>query len=132
MTLKSSRTYKYDLSIIGEKNTKPSETIPNDAYTIGQLLQKFTTGIMPPVNREGLYSDDDLDDMDPTDYYDFDRVDAINLSIELSENKQRLDEAKDKFNKEEQKRKEQAENNKKEGKEKQERIDNNSVEDKEL
>lgn len=61
---------------------KPSKTVPDKAYTVSELLAKFTTGICPSVYREGSYSDNENlqpEDIDITETRDFDSCDARRL-----------------------------------------------------
>lgn len=78
----------------GEVNRLPSVAVPNDSYTIRELLDKFTTGIMPNVFKEGTYSDDDLESYSQIDNRDFDMVDAFNMSSEMENNRDRYNAAK--------------------------------------
>ena len=42
----------------GETNTLPSLTIVGEDYTIQELLEKHTRGIMPQIGRESFFSED--------------------------------------------------------------------------
>lgn len=57
-----------------EKNELPSMTVPDDSFTIKDLLEKHTTGILPRLRREGLYQEDaDIDNppVNQSPQYDF-------------------------------------------------------------
>lgn len=76
----------------GEINEEPSLTVPDQAYTVQELLEKFTSGGIPPVSLPGQYDDDpSFDDIDPTRLGDFDLADLTALQIELAEKKATLD-----------------------------------------
>lgn len=64
--MKKAKSYikpvKLNNHVSHEKNFPPSQTIPNEAYTIRQLLDDHTRGIMPQVKHQGLYEEEpDLD-----------------------------------------------------------------------
>lgn len=42
-----------------EFNDEPSMTVPDQSYTIRDLIDRFTRGIAPPVGQDGLYSEED-------------------------------------------------------------------------
>lgn len=77
--------YTYDSTspICYEKpNLSKSETVPNQTFTIQEIITRFTGGIMPNVNRKIEYDQEDLKDpnfdlIDPTRRPDYDLVDAI-------------------------------------------------------
>lgn len=61
----------------GEKNTLPDETVPNEAYSIRELLAQHVRGVPLPIGRIPTYSNsDDFDDFDETRRPDFDLADA--------------------------------------------------------
>lgn len=41
-----------------------SLTIPNEAFSMAEILEKFTTGITPAVYKEGVYHEGDFDSAD--------------------------------------------------------------------
>lgn len=77
--------YTYDPTspVCYEKpNLSESETVPNQTYTIQEIITRFTGGIMPNVNRQIEFDQEDLreenfDAIDPTRRPDYDLVDAI-------------------------------------------------------
>ncbi len=56
-----------------EVNLQPSMTIQGEAYTIQELLKKHSSGSMPDVGREPIYTDPI--DIDTLDLSSFDRMD---------------------------------------------------------
>ena len=76
-------TYDSKSKVCFEKsNIDKSETVPNQTFTIQEIITRFTGGIMPNVNRKISYDQEDLreenfDAIDPTRRPDYDLVDAI-------------------------------------------------------
>lgn len=76
-------TYDPKAKICFEKpNLFESETVPNQTYTIQEIITRFTGGIMPNVNRKIEFDQEDLSDenwdaIDLTRRPDYDLVDAI-------------------------------------------------------
>ena len=80
-----------------EKFAIPSQTIPDQAYTIRELLEKYSTGIMPPVGKIPHYEEDpDIDDPDFTRDPAFDLSDATRIKDESTEILQRVHDAEQK------------------------------------
>lgn len=64
----------------------PSETIPDQSYTITEIITRFTGGILPNIQRNVSYDDDpSFDSDDITKRPDFDLVDASEALSSLSE-----------------------------------------------
>lgn len=73
----------------GEINTTESETIPNQAFTVTEVLLRFSQGTLPNIQQPVYYDDtDDFDNIDPTQNPAFDLVDAENILKEINHNKQ--------------------------------------------
>ena len=71
-------TYDHTAPHVHEKVIGESETIPDQSYTIEEIISRFTGGIMPTVNNRIFYDDDpDFDSTDPTMRPDYDLVDAL-------------------------------------------------------
>ena len=76
-------TYDSTAEICFEKpNLLESETVPNQTFTIQEIITRFTGGIMPNVNRKIEFDQEDplnenFDAIDPTRRPDYDLVDAI-------------------------------------------------------
>ena len=76
-------TYDSTAKICFEKpNIDESETVPNQTFTIQEIITRFTGGIMPNVNRHIEFDQEDLreenfDAIDLTRRPDYDLVDAI-------------------------------------------------------
>lgn len=47
--------FRFDIKKHSEKNTAPSETIPNQSFTIEEILNRFTRGIDPMLTKQGSY-----------------------------------------------------------------------------
>lgn len=70
------------------KSELPSLTVPDMSYTVRELIEKFTTGGMPPIQHEGTY-DENLDfsdalaiDQDLTDLHQARlNVDSLNEKL---------------------------------------------------
>lgn len=75
-----------------------SLTVPGEAYSIRELLQKYTQGIMPAVAREGYYEDTDDEDFDvlPDRLPDFDltHLDIAKTIIEEAQTKKTSEKGK--------------------------------------
>jgi len=97
----SQYTYEFKPEF-GEQNSGGSQTIQDDHYTVQDLLNKYTQGIMPPVEKRGVYDDpsqsDNLDDIDFTRNPNFDLSDVtdfvenVNERIQNKSNKKTLSE----------------------------------------
>lgn len=69
--------------VIGE-----SVTVPDQSYTIRDLLERFASGTMPPVGQDGYYDDPtDVENWitDPTLKPDFDLADYTSETLKLQE-----------------------------------------------
>jgi len=73
----------------------PSQTVKGDAYTVRELFEKHTAGIVPPIQRIGDYDDEaDLDFPDPTKSPDFDLVDATQILTDIQPIKDAIEKEK--------------------------------------
>lgn len=62
-----------------------SETVPDMAYSIRDILSKYVTGVPPSVLKNGNYTDDpDFDDYDRTNDPDFDLVDVQEMQEDIN------------------------------------------------
>lgn len=83
----------------GEVNTLQSETIPNQAFTVTEVLLRFSQGTLPNIVQPVYYDDtEDFDNIDPTLNPAFDFVDADNILREIDNNKKEREELKIKQN----------------------------------
>lgn len=74
-----------------EFNFGKSMTVPNEAYTIKEVLEKFTSGINLPIQRNGQYDQDpDFDSVDITRSPD---ADIYDVTTALQDNQARIFEA---------------------------------------
>lgn len=63
-----------------------SETLPDQNYTIREILQKFSSGISPSIAKVPIYDDNpEFDNYDPTRDLDFDLTDAVRLELDINE-----------------------------------------------
>lgn len=78
--------YSFDRQRVGVAIVEDSQTIPDDSYTIKDLIQRSITGCMPNIGRNVIYDDDpDIDNPDPTCDPAFDIVDRFELAREAEE-----------------------------------------------
>lgn len=88
-TFKNSWDFKFIPGVHSKSTVGPSLTVPDQSYTIREILEKFTRGIDPYLTKLPSYDDDDItvdDDLLPdrspdSDLSDIDRaveyVDAV-------------------------------------------------------
>lgn len=58
-------SYKYDPDLSTEINSGELLVVPDQSYTIPEIIEKFTRGISLNIMREASYSDtDDFDEVD--------------------------------------------------------------------
>lgn len=87
----------YDhLTELQEMNTDISMTVPDESYTVRDLLDKFTRGVVPPVARHVRYDDDpdsvDLDALPDNSFDKFDAYDRLQqLEAEIAFKKRNLE-----------------------------------------
>lgn len=75
--------YFFDRKRVGIKNIGESMTVPDDSYTIKELIARFTIGCIPPVGRNVIYDDNpDFECIDPLCDPAFDLVDRDALARE--------------------------------------------------
>lgn len=74
--------YNYEI-VEGEINSGEIVTIPDESYTIEEILDKFTKGIHLGIEQDGQYSDsDDFDDVDERTYLnDLSDIDDVQASM---------------------------------------------------
>jgi len=69
-----------------EYNEGQSMTIPGQAYTISEILEKYTRGQAPRIAKDGYYEENpSLDSIDPMRSPDFDLADATILLDQYNE-----------------------------------------------
>ena len=79
----------------GEINTLKSETVPNQAFTVREVLLRFNNGTLPNIVQPVYYDDtDDFDNIDPTQNPAFDMVDAENILKEINNNQKEREQNK--------------------------------------
>ena len=57
-------SFKFNIKKHGELNTEPSQTVPDDSYTVKDILSRFTRGIDPMLTRMGQYDGDQNENLD--------------------------------------------------------------------
>ena len=68
-----------------KENNEPSETVPDQSYTISEIITRFTGGILPNITRDVSYDDEPTFESDDiTRRPDFDIVDAMETLESLS------------------------------------------------
>lgn len=60
--------FKFNPNKHGEINTKPSVTVPDDSYTIKDILTRFTRGIDPMLTRMGEYEKEQSSSLDEAEF----------------------------------------------------------------
>lgn len=71
-----------------EHQVEPSVTIPDEAYSIQELFERYANGCMPDILRNPVFQGDDnlnFDDYDAMEDGDFDLVDAQEQLNELND-----------------------------------------------
>lgn len=97
--------YNYEI-VEGEINSGEILTIPDESYTIEEILDKFTKGIHLGIEKDGQYSDsDDFNDVDERTYLN-DLSDIEDIEVSMAARRSR---AKAKATKQQQKATEPAE-----------------------
>lgn len=72
---------------IFEKNDGSSATVPDQSFTIRQLFDRYSMGMLPNIGRDPIYDDEEnFDNYDRTNDPDFDLADATERLQQLSEN----------------------------------------------
>lgn len=72
--------------VFEKANTAPTETVPDQSYTIRDIINRFTGGILPNIQRNVSFDEDPTFDSDDiTRRPDFDLVDATEALASLSE-----------------------------------------------
>lgn len=73
MNFKTPYSYQFDETIHAEaKDTIGSKTIPDMAYTVRELLEKFTSNAVPSIQHQAMEGDESYADAYP---YDIDLTD---------------------------------------------------------
>lgn len=69
-----------------EYNNGPSLTVPDQAFTVKEVLEKYTNGVLPDLTKNGSYPDTEpsFDDTDPIQDPAFDLADATQLLQEIA------------------------------------------------
>jgi hypothetical protein len=74
--------FRFNLKKHGSANNLPSETVPNQSFTIEEILNKFTRGIDPMLTKNGNYEfEGDVSD------------EVLNENIDMLEGIESLEEA---------------------------------------
>ena len=87
--MKFATPYTYDFLLDrGEFFTEKSMTVPDQSYTIREILERFTSGIAPPLMRESSYDEDDYITDENIDYErNFEDItDALSSSADIHRN----------------------------------------------
>lgn len=78
-----------------KESTEPSQTIPGEAYTIRELLTKFTRGVIPDVGKNMKFDDsEDFEDIDISRVPDFDLSDITEYKENIEAAKELYEKAK--------------------------------------
>lgn len=86
MKLLNRFTYVPDLPSHFEFTEGETETVPDQSYTISEIITRFTGGIMPSIGKQIRYDEDpSFDSHDLNARPDYDLVDAFQDMKELSD-----------------------------------------------
>lgn len=75
-TKKFKQPWRNPIEFVCGKSDEPDMCIPDQSYTIREILNQFTSGLTPPLNQ---YEDYDGDDPD------FDEIDVLKLYDDISD-----------------------------------------------
>lgn len=78
---------------VGEVNSGEVLTVPDQSYTVRELLTRFTAGTMPPLHSNGEYEYDSSYDGNAYDAL-ADHADTVRDPIDFVEHEQRLNDLK--------------------------------------
>lgn len=93
----TNQTFKFDPARHAEQPKGKSLTQPDLAFTVRELLDRFTRGSMPPVVKQEIWEENaNFDSADPTRRGDFDLSDAVVEAEKLKELKNKRQEDFDK------------------------------------
>lgn len=123
--VKFNTPYNIDQSIpVGEVNNLPSLTIPNETYTIRELLEKHTRGVMPDIAMEGTYGEEEPD-FDSPDLNQIHQMDLYDVQEHLTKTKKLIEQLDENYKSQQHKASQQlAEKNESEAKVKQGNVEN--------
>lgn len=70
-----------------EHNHAPSLTVPDMSYTMKEIIEKFTQGVLPDLSKVGGYPEEDptFDDTDPVRDPAWDLADATTALKDISQ-----------------------------------------------
>lgn len=78
-----------------ERNEGVSLTVPNQSYTIRELMAKHASGSLPLIGKEGTFEDEpDIDHVNPLENPAADLVDKLEMQQQLAAANKRLAAAK--------------------------------------
>lgn len=85
--VRSTVNFQLTFTDIEGPNLGKRVTVPNDGYTIRELLDRFTSGVMPNVRREPMYPTEDmtLDDIDVEKLGQYDLFDKDQVLVQMKE-----------------------------------------------
>lgn len=75
--------YVFDDDVHTETHGGSSMTVPDQSYSVREILQRFTTGIAPSISKQFYYESDqgdiNFDSYNPTNQGNFDLADFTNM-----------------------------------------------------
>ena len=91
-------SFKFDIKKHGQLITDPSQTVPDDSYTIKDILTRFTRGIDPMLTRMGEYDGDLTDTLEDESFVinpirqvsDLTDIDDLEEFLRVTENNRKL------------------------------------------
>lgn len=78
------RSREKDFRISGEPSSPEIVTVPDCSYTISQLLEKFTRGVVPSVVHDPVFYEENDDVSPELERLEVDRLDIYEMSEEIS------------------------------------------------
>lgn len=76
-----------------KKSEKPSLTVPDQSYSVQELIEKFTRNIPVPISQIGNYDEEpDFDNIDPSRLSDYDLTTLQDMQIEYQSIVQNINE----------------------------------------
>jgi hypothetical protein len=77
--------FKFDIRKHGKLITEPSQTVPDDSYTVKDILTRFTRGIDPMLTRLGQYDQEDVNESLEEEQFKVNPLNAIEDLTDIDE-----------------------------------------------
>lgn len=83
--------YKSKNEVFEKVSKLPSMTIPDQSYTIKQLLEFHKAGINPPLQKTNVYDEEFEEEVNPMRKQNFDLTDVDNIKEDIDNNMKVID-----------------------------------------